>query len=132
MTGTEIIFGILTFICGSGVLGFYMRYSTRLALTERDATNALKKTEQHTKEIGNLDGKVGHMEAVMEDIKKHLAKLDGIEEIRANVQSMKQRLDETLEEVVPRSELELRLRQSEEQVDDLKEEVKRLHNKQKP
>jgi predicted RNase H-like nuclease (RuvC/YqgF family) len=132
MTGTEIISILIALIVSSGALAFVLRFGTRMALAERDATNALKKTEQHTKEIGNLDGKVGHMEAVMEDIKKHLAKLDGLEEIRANVQSMKQRLDETLEEVVPRSELELRLKQSEEQVDDLKEEVRRLHNKQKP
>jgi hypothetical protein len=129
MLPLQILTIVIAVLLSSGALAFFLKYSTRLAFAERDATKALASTEAQGKDIAATKERVTLIESTLGDIRNSLSKLNVIDEIKATVNSMKERVDEKLSEMVSRSEHEARWKAQDDQYADLKMEVRDLREK---
>jgi hypothetical protein len=103
-------------IIGSGAVTFFMRYGTRLALVERSAKKAEEDSEQNGKDISGMQATQNFMNDALKDIKASLSKLHVIDQIKVTLDAMKEKLDS----MVPRAEVEGRLRDLQRQITDHK------------
>lgn len=94
MPAIQIATLVVAILVSSGALVFFSRYGTRLAFAERDSANALKKTEEHDKEIAANQARVMLMEQTINDIRNSLSKLSGIDEIKATCEGLKERVED--------------------------------------
>lgn len=125
-SGFEAAGLIVSLLAGSGALGFYFSYGVRLALVEKTAREANEESKQNGKDIAATKERVSLVEKALQDIANSLDKLNGIDEIRANVSALKDTVSDRLKDMVARSEHEARWETFGSRMDDLKSDLSDL------
>jgi hypothetical protein len=123
LSGLEIVgIGATVLSTVGAPLALFFRYGVRLALVEQKARDAHDDTKQNGKDIASTTSRVQVLESTLQDIRNSLSKLNGIDEIKANVGSMKERLAE----VVTKAEHDARWNAQDNANEDIREQLKEL------
>lgn len=93
MSAIQIAALIVALLVTSGALAFYIKFGTRLAFAERDSKDALASTVGQGKELAALQARQMLMEQTVREIHGSLAKLSGIDEIKATCEVLKDRVE---------------------------------------
>jgi len=120
MVPLEIAGLVIAALVSTGALAYFMKFSTRMAMTERDSVDALKLARELKEAHLATTGRVTTLEATLAEIKASLSKLVLIDEINARLISLKERMEEKYNVIVPRAEVDARFANTQTQIDNLK------------
>lgn len=119
ISGVSVLGGLFF---GSGFVKWLLSLHTRVAMLE--TANA-----QHTADIKRVDGElttqkqeVAVVKNTLDEIRAGLKKLDALPDLKATVESMKDRLDEKFSQIVPRIEHEARWQRYDEEMAELRKQ----------
>lgn len=111
---------IVSLLAGTGAIGFFFRYSVRLALVERTAEEAHEESSQNGKDIAATKERVTVVEKTL---------LEVANSIRNDVSSLKDMVSERFKDMVPRSEQVARWESQDAKMADLKDQLTELREK---
>lgn len=119
-SGVQIAGLVVSLLAGTGALGFFFRYSVRLALVERTAQEASGEVKQNGKDIAATKERVTVVEKTL---------LEVANSIRNDVSSLKEMVSERFKDMVPRSEQVARWDAQDAKMADLKDQLTEVREK---
>lgn len=126
-----IISIVFSAIVGGGGVAWWFRSGTNMKLAEVNATSALAKADALTTQAMALSVTSGQHEALIQEIRTRMSKLDKIDEMATTVAFMRDATSNIVNHMVPRAEVErkwdaddAKFIRIEAQIDDLRETQK--------
>jgi hypothetical protein len=128
-----VAFGILL---NAGAFSFWVKNATDMRLMGRDMDDlklkqamVLKDSGDNKLAIGLLASRVNQQEVLMSEIRNHMVKLDTVPEAVSSLVTSAEFIKQTIQNIVPRVELDARLKSTDDRVTTVEHEIKELKDK---
>lgn len=89
---------VAAILIGSGGVGMYLKYHTRLAIIEKTANEAKGDISDHSKDLAGAKERVSILENTMKEIRDSLTSLNVVHQIKSQVDVLTARLDDSRKE----------------------------------
>ena len=122
---------VFSVIVGGGGVAWWLRSGTTMKVAEINATSALAKADTLVTQAATLAIQTGQHEALIQEIRTRMGKLDKIDEMATTVAFMKEATSNIVSHMVPRAEIERKWNSDDEKFASLADDIDDLRKQQK-